>query len=108
MDQSGRHMGVFCMSPTPDLSGSVAAAAESCFVLPSAKCAAGTTPPDCIAAWNACISTGPCSNPDSRSQLYLEGIEMASNFAFAAGLLGVLTVLTSLCVCCLCGELHTG
>lgn len=108
MDSLGRHLGVFCMSPTPQLEGYAGVGKESCFVLPSAKCSSGVEPPACGTSGEACMSTGPCSIPDSRSQLFLTAQRMAERFVVATGVFGGLVMLVTLCTCWLCAELHTG
>merc|ERR1712048_706044 len=86
VDGLGRHLGVFCMLPTPHLGSNQGWGKEACFVIPSAKCASGTMPANCGSVDIPCTSTGPCTDPDSRSKLYLQARSSMQRFVTATGI----------------------
>lgn len=82
---------------------------EGCWVLPSTKCqgVASEPYPGGNVAENPYWSPGPCSKPDERSKVVLEGFNLCLWFIGFTGALGAVLLLSSCCSCCLVCELHT-
>lgn len=82
---------------------------EACFVLPTARCPGKKGVNRCGRhGLSSCISSGPCVAPDSRSRVFVQGLQVALDFVKASVLLGSASLVAGLLACCFCCELHTG
>merc|ERR1711939_176015 len=99
-DKMGRPFGVFCMAP--DLSSETE---PMCFVRPTASCGAQPLQPSGCSIFldgTPCISAGPCTNPDSRSSVFVEGSRMFQQYMVVLGGLCVALFVSSLSSGILC------
>jgi len=83
---------------------------EGCWVLPTTQC--GGVPAEPYPGGGDLSTTpywasGPCTNPDERSKVVLEGYWICLYFVAFTGALGFCMLLSSFCSCCLLCELHT-
>lgn len=107
MQSDGSCQGGFCSIPPARQAEGLEE--EGCWVLPTTQCQGGASQPypGGDLQKNPFWSSEPCTNPDTRSKVVLEGYYISLFFVGFTGALGFCMLLSSLCSCCLVCELHT-
>lgn len=115
MEDNGVCEGYFCS--IPQVRANEGLTDEGCWVRPGTLCGAsdddddklpGTPWPGTDPYKNAYWSSGPCYDPDPRSDVVVTGAKLGLAFIAMTTILGALMICTSFCAGCLFCELHTG